>query len=56
MKESTVELVFERETKNTVRYHSEVENDMIDVLYIQKSAFKNTNYPQAIRVKVEILS
>lgn len=47
-----VELVFTRETKNTVRYDAEAEDAHVTSLYVSKAAFNGTNYPQTVTVTV----
>lgn len=54
----TIEFEFERDTKNTYRFREKAdeEDQMIGILYIQKSAFKGSGpAPSAIKVTVEVV-
>jgi hypothetical protein len=52
--EITVQLVRERETKNTVRY-AEVEGEdaqVLGVLYVQKHAVRRLGSPERVEVRI----
>ena len=50
----TIEMVLEKETKGALRYADATEGSVLPTLYVRKDAFEDGNFPQSIKVTVEV--